>query len=91
MHKSHAEVMDLGASELLHWQIYYNIYPFDDTKDYYLNANVLAMLYNINRGERMRPMAPDDFLPTFMHPQPAKTVGETIRMLKLMATQGKPK
>ena len=88
MHKSHAEVMDLGASELLHWQIYYSTYPFDDSKDYYLNANLMAMLYNVNRGERARPMDPGDFLPSFLHPEPAKTVSETIKMLKLMATKG---
>ena len=84
MHRSYDEILDLSVSELLYWQVYYSIYPFDDTKDYYLNANILAMLYNVNRGGNKKAATPADFLPTFMQEPNESSVSQTIKLLKLV-------
>lgn len=91
MHKSYAEILELSVSELAHWQVYYSIYPMDDVRDYYISANLLSLLYNVNRDSKSNALTPDDFLPVFMkeeeQPQTPEEINGRINMLKTIYTK----
>jgi microcystin degradation protein MlrC len=90
---SHAEVLDMSAEELAHWQVYFQTYPFDDFKDYANFGNLLALLYNINRGDKPARDA-FDFLPKFLTPdgKPMKqeTLKNRVNLLKKIFKDKKP-
>lgn len=84
MHKSYDEILDLSANELLHWQVYYSMYPFDDVKDYLIAANTQSILYNSNRGEKAKALTPNDFMPEFLKKEALPTPEEIDQRITIL-------
>jgi hypothetical protein len=52
----------LGYDELLEWQAYFNLTHFGELRSDRRNADLLAMLYNINRPPRSPAKGSDHFM-----------------------------
>ena len=52
----------MGADEFLKWKAYFNLTHFGELRADRRNAELLAMLYNINRPPRSSAKQSDDFM-----------------------------
>lgn len=52
----------MGADEFLKWKAYFNLTHFGELRADRRNAELLAMLYNINRPPKSSPKRSDDFM-----------------------------
>ncbi len=52
----------MGADEFLKWKAYFNLTQFGELRADRRNAEVLAMMYNINRPPRCSAKSSDDFM-----------------------------
>lgn len=52
----------MGADEFLRWKAYFNLTHFGELRADRRNAELLAMMYNINRPPRSSAKRSDDFM-----------------------------
>lgn len=55
--------VSVDAAEFVEWQAYYNLTHFGELRADRRNAELLAMLHNINRGKNHPPKSSDDYMP----------------------------
>ena len=52
----------MGADEFLKWQAYFNLTHFGELRADRRNAELLAMMFNVNRSPRQAAKTSDDFM-----------------------------
>lgn len=79
----------LTAKQLLEWEYYAALEPFDELRADYRAASIVTTIANVNRGLKQAPYALKDFLLNFEEPEEVKpkrqTVEQQIKMAYMIA------
>jgi uncharacterized protein DUF4035 len=83
-----AELLErVDAFELLEWQVFYALDPFDETRADRRAARIAQVVYNMMRGANTQPAQLDQFL-LYKEATPEETPQQTAQRLRsqLLAT-----
>jgi tRNA uridine 5-carbamoylmethylation protein Kti12 len=75
----------LTARQFINWEIYDAIEPFGQLREDYRTAQIVSLLYNVNRGKHDKAKSVEDFLLKFEEPQPKQTWQEQLTYMKIFA------
>ena len=59
----------LSSEEITAWRIYEEMEPFGERAEYQRAADLMALLYNLNRSAKAKALTPADFMPETFKPQ----------------------
>lgn len=71
----------ISSAQFAEWQAFYNLNPFGLERADLRSAQVAAMIYNVNRTKKQKPLSAKDFMFDFMRRR--QSVEEQQALLKM--------
>lgn len=87
LHVERDVLFGLTAKQFRAWQHYFELEPFDETRQDYRIASIVQMLYNVNRGKNSPVGKLQDFVLKFgeQEERPKQTTQQQLSLLQVLA------
>jgi hypothetical protein len=72
----------MSSAEFSEWIAFYELEPFGRQADFQGHAQTAAMIYNVHRGEKDKPIKVEDLMPK--EPKPPQTASQMKQFAEMM-------